>query len=376
MNSNLLSQIQKGKALKKAQTNDRSAPIIDDKPKQSAPMGNMPRPPIPGMAPPSLSHTSSAPAIHLPSAPQLGGLFANGMPTLRKTRGAAVETNRGSPSVPPPPPPTMVPPSPNRAPTFNRPSAAHSSNTLPRNFRAPPPIPGRPSTPSAPSTSTAPPPPPPPAMGHSNNIASGLSPRTQANLIPTLPGRARSNSSPQRPIPPTPPRAIPSPPGSPIRTPGSPRAAPKVPLPHKPTSGLAVPPPLPPGRPRSASNATPTASPLTRSVISSFTPTAPIPPPPPPPVIVHANPITTPPRSPLPPPPPVLNNRNHAPSVPRSTTSFRNTLSLTEGNGRYTFRPTSDLPPPRMVHRDTTHIYPSGETKGNAYPLDPSKFQQ
>lgn len=37
----------------------------------------------------------NASAPSLGGGPQLGGLFANGMPTLRKTRGAAVDTGRG-----------------------------------------------------------------------------------------------------------------------------------------------------------------------------------------------------------------------------------------------------------------------------------------
>lgn len=62
----------------------------------------MARPPMPGMGPPpTMSHTASAPPVanntnNAPTAPQLGGLFANGMPTLRKTRGAHVDTGRGT----------------------------------------------------------------------------------------------------------------------------------------------------------------------------------------------------------------------------------------------------------------------------------------
>lgn len=37
--------------------------------------------------------TSAAPAA-APQAPQLGGLFAGGMPTLKKTPGSAVATGR------------------------------------------------------------------------------------------------------------------------------------------------------------------------------------------------------------------------------------------------------------------------------------------
>lgn len=62
----------------------------------------MARPPIPSMGAPSMphmSHTASAPpaaSASVPAGPQLGGLFANGMPSLRKTRGAAVNTGRGA----------------------------------------------------------------------------------------------------------------------------------------------------------------------------------------------------------------------------------------------------------------------------------------
>jgi hypothetical protein len=42
-------------------------------------------------------------------------------------------------------------------------------------------------------------------------------------------------------------------------------------------------------------------------------------------------------------------------------------VPLTEGGGRYTFRPTSDLPPPRQIQSGKKHrVYPSGESKGNS----------
>lgn len=80
--------------MKKTVTNDRSAPIIDAKVSTApSPLG---APPIPGMSPASLNVTRPE-AIRTrahsdvgnskPTSPQLGGLFAGGMPKLRKTGG-------------------------------------------------------------------------------------------------------------------------------------------------------------------------------------------------------------------------------------------------------------------------------------------------
>ncbi|KAJ2634294.1 verprolin [Coemansia sp. RSA 1286] len=105
----LLQQIQRGKGLKKTQTNDRSSPQIGKAGGSSSgggggpPMG-LPRPPVP---PVSFSATSSGngraaaesrPAAAPAPAPAmagLGGLFAGGMPKL-KHRSGGVSTGRTS----------------------------------------------------------------------------------------------------------------------------------------------------------------------------------------------------------------------------------------------------------------------------------------
>lgn len=105
----LLSDIHKGRPLKKAVTNDRSAPIVSGKGSGGpgpSPLGGAP--PVPGMskspgglAPPVPGNRArsnseqagrdapAAPAVE--PGPQLGGLFAGGIPKLRKT-GVGVDT--------------------------------------------------------------------------------------------------------------------------------------------------------------------------------------------------------------------------------------------------------------------------------------------
>ncbi|KAG6153547.1 hypothetical protein E4U11_006962 [Claviceps purpurea] len=100
----LLSDISKGRPLKKAVTNDRSAPIVGKTASSAGPpVGGAP--PVPGgLAPPlavnrtrsnSDQGSSQAPAPPVDSAPQLGGLFAGGMPKLKK-RGGGVNTGATS----------------------------------------------------------------------------------------------------------------------------------------------------------------------------------------------------------------------------------------------------------------------------------------
>ena len=72
--SGLLEQIQAGKKLKKAETRDRSAPVIDVKPSGG---------PGAGLARGGGASSAAAMAGAGPQAPQLGGLFAGGMPKLK-----------------------------------------------------------------------------------------------------------------------------------------------------------------------------------------------------------------------------------------------------------------------------------------------------
>lgn len=69
--SELLQQIQAGKKLKKAQTNDRSAPVLD------APRGGG------GGGGGGSVRAPAGPSGGGAGPPQLGGLFAGGMPKLK-----------------------------------------------------------------------------------------------------------------------------------------------------------------------------------------------------------------------------------------------------------------------------------------------------
>jgi hypothetical protein len=74
--SALLAEIQKGKSLKKAVTNDRSSPLLDSKPKVGTVAGA-------GGVSPSIAGSIQSGLGPSAGPPQLGGLFAGGIPKLK-----------------------------------------------------------------------------------------------------------------------------------------------------------------------------------------------------------------------------------------------------------------------------------------------------
>ncbi|KAL6706815.1 hypothetical protein ACN47E_005151 [Coniothyrium glycines] len=318
----LLGDIQHGARLKKVTVvNDRSAPMVgkvSDGP-SAAPMGapaipGMGKPPAPpGLAPPvpgnrarSNSDTGGGESA-MAAAPQLGGLFAGGMPKLRKSGGV----NTGADTT--------------NTPYLSDPETSRSSAPKPPRGMAPrPPI--------------APPgaPPAPPISGLRPQLKSiGALESRPVSTASTIGGKPK----PPPPIgkkPPIPPPSsrkpsglAPPPPASPARAPPVPGSAPPAPPPLPPTSTPSAPPPPPPGLapPPRPSGSVPPAPPLP----PSSAPRAPArSTPPPPPSLAPPPPASAQndedeydpykydsraPSAPAPPPPKASPMNGHAPSL-------------------------------------------------------------
>ncbi|PVH96410.1 hypothetical protein DM02DRAFT_119207 [Periconia macrospinosa] len=381
----LLTDISKGMKLKKTTgVNDRSAPQVSKVSENTSapPIGGAPPvpgmnrapPPPSGLAPPvpgnrarSNSDTGGDGGGMVSAAPQLGGLFAGGMPKLRKAGGIKTgaessspylsdpESSRGSAPTPPraaaPKPPGAPPPLPTTRPPPNPSVAALRNNLRPASVTSTHSTSDIGSKPKPPLPGKKPPIPPP-----SSRKPSGIAPPPPASpaRAPPVPGSAPPappppppSHTPSAPPPPPPPASVPSAPPPPPPPPSAPRA---------PSRSIPPPPPPPPNRqssedgdgdeydPYRYTNSTPRAPsapapPAPKAPINgqasiaeqaarnAFGRPSPAAPPPPPP----GSPPPSAPSVPAPPPPP-----SSPPSRPATQPSVRSMLdpsSYTLSNG-------------------------------------------
>ncbi|XP_032758428.1 WAS/WASL-interacting protein family member 1 [Rattus rattus] len=344
----LLSDISKGKKLKKTVTNDRSAPILD-KPKGAG--GG-----YGGGSGGGGGGGGGGGNFGGGGPPGLGGLFQAGMPKLRSTANRDNDSGGSRPPILPPggratsAKPFSPPSGPGR---FPAPSPGHRSGPPepPRN-RMPPPRPDVGSKPDSLPPPVPNTPRPIPSSLHNRGSPAGLgAPR------PPFPGNrgaafgagsVRQNLSsssspfPRPPLPPTPSRALddkPPPPPPPVGNrpsmhreavppPPSQNSKPPVPSTPRPGAGSQAPPPPPPPSRPGPPPLPPTSSDeiprLPQRNLSLTSPTPPLPSPgrsgplPPPPTERPPPPVRDPPgrSGPLPPPPPINRNGSTARALP------------------------------------------------------------
>ncbi|KAI4938654.1 hypothetical protein J4E86_011194 [Alternaria arbusti] len=310
----LLGDITKGARLKKVtQINDRSSPIVgkvSDGP-AAAPMGALKipgAPAVPGGANRARANSDNGDGGSVPaSAPQLAGIFAGGMPKLRKAGGVKTGAEDQAPYL--------------SDPESNRASAPRGAAPKP---------PGLPPS--------APPGPPIPGMRPGMNALRGQDSRPNS-VASSISGKPK----PPPPIGKKPPMPPPS-----SRKPSG-LAAPPARAPPLPGSAPPAPPPLPPSStsPR-PTGAPPAPPPLPPSPAPRATPPPPPPPSVPPPSSAQDDddeydPYKYNSAPPMPPPPPPPSN-GHAPSL--AETAARNAFSRTSPAAPPPAPPSAPAPSP------------------------------